>query len=270
MLLGEDEDPSSQELPLPAVLSKEFLSLLAVALLSPYLFICGIYCYHFLGRRSLKKLRKEDDRPLLAHVHDWHSALFKIEGISAVVIYMFLGLSLSLLFPHSLGVLVPTSVKTLTLTFHPLLLLLHFFVFDFFMWMIHYVQHHWRWLYYKTHAVHHTIASPTMIVALTGYLPDTCLLILLPLHATIAVIPGANFLTVFLFSIGSLFHLHCIHSEFQHKWDPIFRTLGIANSYDHHVHHIKPCKNLAHFFVIIDKMFGTYCDPMTVKRLVTK
>lgn len=161
-------DTAMQELELPSVMSPEFLFLLFTALVSPYIFICGIYCYHFVGRKNGAKLRKVDDRPLSAHINDWHSALFKIEGISAVVIYMFLGLSLSLLFPDALGALVPQSVKTLTCTFHPFLLFLHFFVFDSLMWVIHYTQHHWRWLYYKTHSVHHTITSPTMIVALTG------------------------------------------------------------------------------------------------------
>jgi sterol desaturase/sphingolipid hydroxylase (fatty acid hydroxylase superfamily) len=160
---------------LPGVYSLEFLSLLFLALISPYIFICGIYCYHFLGRKTGKKLRKIDDRPLAAHINDWHSALFKIEGITAVVIYMFLGLALSLAFPDALGALVPKSVKTLTCTFHPFLLFLHFFVFDSLMWVIHYTQHHWRWLYYKTHSVHHTITSPTMIVALTGYVICTSL-----------------------------------------------------------------------------------------------
>ena len=153
---------------LPGVFSVEFLSLMLLALLSPYIFICGIYVYHFKGRKRGHKLRKSDDRPLTEHINDWHNALFKIEGISAVVIYMFLGLGLSLVFPDTLGALVPASVKTLTCTFHPVLLFLHFFVFDSLMWVIHYTQHHWRWLYYKTHSVHHTITSPTMIVALTG------------------------------------------------------------------------------------------------------
>ena len=161
------ETPYDEE-SLPSINSIQFLVLLLMALISPYIFICGIYCYHFIGRKNGHKLRKSDDRPLASHINDWHVALFKIEGISAVVIYMFLGLSLSLLFPDTLGVLVPKSIKTLTCTFHPFLLFLHFFVFDSLMWMVHYVQHHWRWLYYKTHAVHHTISSPTMVVALTG------------------------------------------------------------------------------------------------------
>ena len=153
---------------LPDLYSIEFLSLLFLALISPYIFISGLYAYHFWGRKTGLKLRKSGDEPLAAHIYDWDKALFKIEGITAVVIYMFLGLSLSLLFPEALGVLVPQSVKTLTWTVHPVLLFLHFLVFDSLMWVIHYTQHHWRWLYYKTHSVHHTITSPTIVVALTG------------------------------------------------------------------------------------------------------
>lgn len=175
---------------------------------------------------------------------------------------------MSLIFPDTVGWLVPQSMKTLTLAVHPLSLLAHFLIFDSTMWAIHWTQHRFRWLYYNTHAVHHTIASPTIICALTGYLPDTALLILVPLHITVCIAPWGNFLTVFVFSVLSLFHLHCIHSEFEHSWDSTFRKFGIVNSWDHHVHHLQPRKNLAHFFVFLDKMMGTYADPMDTERLV--
>lgn len=254
--------------PLPELYSREFGLLLALALISPYVFIGGIYWYHFQGRETQPKLRKELDQPLSEHIYDWTAALFRPEGITAVVCYMFLGLVMSILYPNQLGSIVPNSIKTLTLSVNLASLLLHFIVFDSAMWCIHFAQHRWRWLYYNTHAVHHTIKSPTMVVALTGYLPDTCLLILVPLHFTVSVVPGGNFLTVFLFSIMSLFHLHCIHSEFQHRWDPLFRKLGIVNSWDHHVHHLKPRMNLAHFFVVIDKVMGTYHDPLLMENLL--
>lgn len=167
-----------------------------------------------------------------------------------------------------MGWIVPDSIRTLTIEFHPLAFILYFIVFDSSMWCIHYVQHRWRWLYYNTHAIHHTIHSPTMIVALTGYVPDTCLLILVPLHITVLTVPNGNFLTIFAFAIISLFHLHCIHSEFQHAWDPLLRQLGLVNSWDHHVHHCKPRSNLAHFFVGLDKLMGTYVDPVDVKSIV--
>mmetsp|Transcript_414 Transcript_414/g.784 ORF Transcript_414/g.784 Transcript_414/m.784 type:complete len:230 (-) Transcript_414:118-807(-) len=218
-------------------------------------------------RKHAIKLRKKGDEPLMKHINDWFTSLFRPEGITSVVVYMFTCLSASLLMPTQCGWIVPKSIQTLTLTIHFGSLFMHFIVFDSVMWCIHYLQHHWRWLYYNTHAIHHTIKSPTIIVALTGYVPDTFLLILIPLHITVSIVPHGNFLTVFVFSIVSLFHLHCIHSEFQHVWDPIFRKLGIVNSWDHHVHHLRPRKNLAHFFVALDIIMGTYQDPRELSSL---
>jgi sterol desaturase/sphingolipid hydroxylase (fatty acid hydroxylase superfamily) len=253
---------------LPPVMSIEFAVLSSLALILPYLFIGGIYSYHFYGHSHLSKLRKAGDEPLHEHIHDWKTAILKPEGITAVIGYMFVGGALSVTFPDQLGWIVPASVRTLTMSIYPMVLLLHFLVFDSLMWVIHFTQHRWRWLYYNTHAVHHTIRSPTMIVALTGYLPDTCLLIILPLHVTISIIPGGNFATVFAFAMLSLFHLHAIHSEFGHAWDSLFRKLGIVNSWDHHVHHLKPRMNLAHFFTGIDRLLGTYQDPLKMQNLV--
>ena len=258
---------------LPAWNSPEFFSLCCMALIAPYLFICAIYRYHFKSREHNKTLR--DELPLKEHIYNWQTALFRPEGISAVVMYYFLGLFLSIILKPIFGIdLVPKCIKTLTITWNPLVTLLYFIIFDSLMWCIHYVQHHWRWLYINTHSVHHTITSPTIIVALTGYLPDTCLLIILPLHLTLFIgdyIPfiQPNFIAVFVFSALALIHLHCIHSEFENKWDPYFRKFGIVCSWDHHVHHLRPRKNLAHFFVVIDKIFGTYNDPMTIKKIRT-
>ena len=206
---------------LPAVQTPEFAMLLGMALISPYVFIGCIYYYHYQGRMTLPKLRKPDDLPVAV---SWRIAMFKIEGITAVVLYMAVGLLASLLFPRHCDCLIPASVRTLTWRFHPLLALAHFVTFDCLMWVVHYTQHRWRWLFYHTHALHHQIASPTMIVALSGFLPDTCLLIILPLHVTVLAVPTSNFVTVFVFAIVSLFHLHCIHSEFQHAWDPLLRS----------------------------------------------
>lgn len=253
---------------LPALNSVEFLSFVGVAGITPYLFICLIYSYHFSTRTKEPKLRKADDLPSQEHINDWQNALFKPEGITAVVGYMMIGLILSILSPDYLGWIIPASIKKLSLSLNVISLFAHFLVFDSVMWCIHWCQHRIRWLYHHTHSIHHTIQSPTIICALTGYLPDTALLILVPLHITISVVPGGNFLTVFAFSILSLFHLHCIHSEFTHKWDVTFRKLGIVNSWDHHVHHIIPRKNLAHFFVFLDKLMGTYVDPKTISRIV--
>lgn len=252
---------------LPDVLSPAFFALVGFTLIVPYIFICGIYYYHFSARKSYPTLRKDNDQPTSEHINDWQVALFRPEGITAVVSYMSLNIFLSLYFPDQCGWIVPAAIRTLDIKFHSLSYIMYFLVFDSTMWCIHWLQHRWRWLYYNTHAVHHTIHSPTMVVALTGYVPDTCILILVPLHITVLTVPG-NFLTIFMFAVTSLFHLHCIHSEFQHPWDPTFRALGIVNSWDHHVHHLKPRCNLAHFFVFLDKMFGTYYDPLDSPTLV--
>ena len=240
------------------------------------MFICGIYRYHFTSRTTGKSLRI-DAAPKEEHTGingQWKTALFRPEGISAVLIYMAFGLALSIILQPVFGIdVVPRCIKTLTPRWHPAITILYFVVFDCLMWCIHYTQHHWRWLYVNTHAVHHTITSPTIIVALTGYLPDTCLLIIVPLHLTLYVVDAmtsrANFISVFVFAILSLVHLHCIHSEFENKWDPLFRKWGIVNSWDHHVHHLRPRCNLAHFFVAIDKAFGTYCDPKSIDKIRT-
>jgi sterol desaturase/sphingolipid hydroxylase (fatty acid hydroxylase superfamily) len=254
---------------LSPVTSPAFAGLVTAAVGAPYVLCCLIYWYHFSGRKSQPRLRKEGDQPEDAYLHDWKSALLKPEGISAPVVYMILGLTLSLAFPEKLGWLVPPSIKDLSVSFNPLVCILHFLVFDSLMWVIHFTQHRWRWLYYNTHAVHHTISSPTMIVALTGYLPDTCLLILLPLHTTFLLLASlGNLMTVGTFAVGALLHLHMIHSEFEHSWDPFLRKIGIANTWDHHIHHCVPRHNLAHFFVFLDKMFGTYTDPLNHPKLV--
>jgi sterol desaturase/sphingolipid hydroxylase (fatty acid hydroxylase superfamily) len=255
---------------LPSVDSPAFMGFVAVAGITPYLFICGIYAYHFSARKTHPKLRKSDDEPTDEHKNEWMNALVRPEGITAVVGYMLGGLALSLAYPDVFGWVVPDSIQDLSLQVSPSSLIVHFLIFDSVMWCIHWCQHRFRWLYHNTHAVHHTIQSPTIICALTGYLPDTALLILVPLHITVSVAPWGNFATVFIFSVLSLLHLHCIHSEFQHSWDTTFRKWGIVNSWDHHVHHVKPRKNLAHFFVFLDKMMGTYEDPRTIERLVLK
>lgn len=67
-----------------------------------------------------------------------------------------------------------------------------------------------------------------------------------------------------------LWHLHMIHSEFEHPWDSVLNKLGLVTTHDHHVHHLRPRKNLAHFFTMYDKMFGTYVDPASLSQLVSR
>lgn len=250
-------------LSLPPVQSIEFLSLSALALVAPYLFILVIYAYHFSRRTVSPSLRHKGDEPKPEH-QDWKTAIFRPEGITAVVTYMACGLALSLLTHIDL---VPSAIKDLSLSVRWMPLFAYFFVFDFLMYCIHFCQHRWRWLFYNTHHKHHIIKSPTIVVALTGFIPDTCILIILPLHATLLLVPHGNFATIFVFALGALTHLHLIHSEFSHPHDALFRTLYLVNTQDHHVHHVRPSNNLAHFFTVIDRMFGTYVDPKSVPSI---
>jgi len=257
--------------PLPPVLSWEFLLLCVLAMVGPYLFCCLTYVYHFskLDKANSVKLRVHpQDVPKPAHRYDWISAIGRPEGITAVVAYIVI---MTLLGPVTdVFDVVPFPIKDLTPTIKPLVLLAYFLTFDFLMWCIHFCQHNWAWLYHHTHDQHHLIKSPTIVVALTGFLPDTMLLIIVPLHLTMVLVPCGNFVTVFLFASISLWHLHTIHSEFMNPWDPVLEKLGLVTTHDHHVHHLRPRKNLAHFFVMYDKMFGTYVDPKSLSQLVSR
>jgi sterol desaturase/sphingolipid hydroxylase (fatty acid hydroxylase superfamily) len=237
----------------------------AGALIGPYLLTLSLYVYHFAFRGKAGSMRKLSDAPKSAHSTDWQTSIVRPEGISAVVFYyMFSGLVLS--YGFGINVIPPamhewTDLPKLYVVFS------YFFVFDSLMWMIHWTQHNFEWLYRNTHSVHHTIHSPSILVALTGYLPDTCLLIIVPLHLTLFIVPG-NFQSIVVFASLSLIHLHLIHSEFKHPWDPWLKKLGIVNTMDHHVHHLRPKRNLAHFFTVIDRVMGTYVDPTSLKTLV--
>ena len=261
----ETTSPSLSSLGLPEVNTPEFYGLITLAALGPYLLTLSIYYYHFSHKNSSHPLRGPDDRPSQPHSNDWKTSILRPEGITAVVAYyLFAGLILT----YCLGLnIIPPAIEDISLIPRPLPLFLYFFTFDSLMWCIHYCQHHSPWLYRNTHAVHHTIKSPSILVALTGYLPDTCLLIIFPLHVTLFLVPNGNLATIFLFSSISLVHLHLIHSEFSHSWDKVLRMIGIVNSWDHHVHHLRPRKNLAHFFVILDKLLGSYQDPLELERL---
>jgi len=228
---------------------------------------CGLcYLYHFTFRNTQMHLRKLTDAPIKPHREDWKTSLFRPEASCIVVCYaLIVGLSLSY---FDMDYLLPTaSALDFSIKIYPLRLFLLFLVLDFTMYVVHYAQHFNRWLYHNTHSHHHKIRSPTILVALTGHFPDTFLLVLLPLHFTLTIIP-CNALTLALFSFIAMVHLHCIHSEFVNPWDNYLQFFGLVNTYDHHVHHLRPRRNLAHFFTFIDKLFGTYTDPRSCKELI--
>mmetsp|Transcript_29904 Transcript_29904/g.99091 ORF Transcript_29904/g.99091 Transcript_29904/m.99091 type:complete len:304 (-) Transcript_29904:458-1369(-) len=257
--------------PLPPLLSWEFGVLCFMAIFAPYVFCCITYLYHFASadNKDVARMRTlAQDVPKEEHRYGWRQALARPEGISAIVAWS--GLIIFLGPVTNVLDIVPFPIKDLTPAIKPLVLMAYFLAFDLMMWVIHFCQHYNPWLYHHTHDQHHVIKSPTIVVALTGYLPDTVLLIILPFHLVQCIVPCGNFVTVFAFSAISLWHLHMIHSEFPHPWDPMLHKLGLVTTHDHHAHHLRPKKNLAHFFTFYDKLFGTYIDPSKLSQLVSR
>jgi sterol desaturase/sphingolipid hydroxylase (fatty acid hydroxylase superfamily) len=249
---------------LPSFSSPLFWVIVVACLTLPYVFTLIIYAYHFRARQQRASIRGPEDQPTKEHQFDWKTSIIRPEGVSAVTGYM--AVCMFTTFVADIDV-IPAAMKDLSLAPRPLVVLGHFLVFDALMILIHYAQHNWRWLYRVTHAVHHGIRSPTILVALTGHLPDTMLLILLPLHLTLYLVPYGNFSSVFLFSGLALAHLHVLHAEFTSIWDPYMRKLGLVTTLDHHVHHLKPHRNLAHFFTFLDRFLGTYTCPSQLPEL---
>ena len=86
----------------------------------------------------------------------------------------------------------------------------------------------------------------------------------LPLVVTARCVP-ANVWSYMAF--GSLYAnwLTLIHAEYQHPWDPVFRSLGLGTAADHHVHHKLFNYNYGHLFMYWDRLLGTYRDPAAVE-----
>jgi sterol desaturase/sphingolipid hydroxylase (fatty acid hydroxylase superfamily) len=115
--------------------------------------------------------------------------------------------------------------------------------------------------YKKSHKPHHRFTNPRLFDAFNGSIPDTVLMILLPLYATANIVRDCNIWTYMAF--GSMYAnwLVLIHSEYVFPWDGIFRKLGLGTPGDHHVHHKVFKYNYGHLFMWFDQLGGTYRDP---------
>lgn len=115
--------------------------------------------------------------------------------------------------------------------------------------------------YKKSHKPHHKFTNPRLFDAFNGSVPDTVLMILMPLYATANIIQDCNVWTYMAF--GSMYAnwLVLIHSEYVFPWDGVFRKLGLGTPGDHHVHHKVFKYNYGHLFMWFDQLGGTYRDP---------
>ncbi|XP_055874281.1 cholesterol 25-hydroxylase-like protein 1, member 2 [Biomphalaria glabrata] len=136
-------------------------------------------------------------------------------------------------------------------------------VFDLQYYVWHMSHHKIRFLYKHIHAVHHRYSSP--FVWVTQYLHPWELVTVGFLTTTNTWFFNSHPLTVWSYMLVSIIVSVEAHIGFDfpfllHNLDP---TGNIGGSPKHDMHHQKPLTNYQPFFNHWDKMFGSYCPPMS-------
>jgi sterol desaturase/sphingolipid hydroxylase (fatty acid hydroxylase superfamily) len=136
---------------------------------------------------------------------------------------------------------------------------------DFVQYLMHRMEHiaHPK-MYRISHKPHHKFTNPKLFDAFDGSVPDTAIMILIPLFVTAHVCRNANVWTYMAFGSTYANWLTLIHSEVAFPWEPLFRKLGLGTAADHHVHHKFFRWNYGHLFMWWDWGLGTYRDPKVV------
>mmetsp|Transcript_24150 Transcript_24150/g.58356 ORF Transcript_24150/g.58356 Transcript_24150/m.58356 type:complete len:403 (-) Transcript_24150:190-1398(-) len=136
---------------------------------------------------------------------------------------------------------------------------------DFVQFVMHRVEHvaHPK-MYRISHKPHHKFTNPKLFDAFDGSVPDTAIMILLPLFVTAHVVRDCNVWTYMAFGSSYANWLSLIHSEVMFPWEPAFRFLGLGTAADHHVHHKFFKFNFGHLFMWFDWIAGTYRSPRDV------
>ena len=136
---------------------------------------------------------------------------------------------------------------------------------DLVQYIMHRVEHvaHPK-IYRISHKPHHKFTNPKLFDAFDGSVPDTAIMILLPLFVTAHVVRDCNVWTYMAF--GSIYAnwLTLIHSETTFVWERTFRLVGLGTAGDHHVHHKFFKYNFGHTFMWFDWVAGTYRNPKDV------
>ncbi|KAL3769558.1 hypothetical protein ACHAWU_005510 [Discostella pseudostelligera] len=137
---------------------------------------------------------------------------------------------------------------------------------DFVQFVMHKLEHvaHPK-MYRISHKPHHKFTNPKLFDAFDGSVPDTAIMILVPLFVTAHIVRDCNVWTYMAFGSSYANWLTLIHSEVIFPWEPrLFRSLGLGTSADHHVHHKFFKYNFGHLFMWFDMMVGTYRSPSEV------
>merc|ERR1712071_297799 len=116
-------------------------------------------------------------------------------------------------------------------------------------------------MYRISHKPHHKFTNPKLFDAFDGSVPDTALMILLPLFVTAHVVWDCNVWTYMAFGSVCANWLTLIHSEASFPWEPAFRRCGLGTAADHHIHHKFFKYNFGHLFMWFDWAAGTYRSP---------
>lgn len=136
---------------------------------------------------------------------------------------------------------------------------------DFVQFVMHRLEHvaHPK-MYRISHKPHHKFTNPKLFDAFDGSVPDTAIMILIPLFVTAHVVRDCNVWTYMAFGSSYANWLTLIHSEVTFPWEKYFRPLGLGTAADHHVHHKFFKYNFGHLFMWFDWIAGTYRSPNDV------
>ncbi|KAL3827406.1 hypothetical protein ACHAXA_003140 [Cyclostephanos tholiformis] len=136
---------------------------------------------------------------------------------------------------------------------------------DFSQFVMHRVEHVAHPKMYKiSHKPHHRFTNPKLFDAFDGSVPDTVIMILIPLFVTAHVVRDCNVWTYMAFGSSYANWLTLIHSETTFPWERVFRLLGLGTAADHHVHHKFFKYNFGHTLMWFDWIVGTYRNPKDV------
>ncbi|XP_076465662.1 cholesterol 25-hydroxylase-like protein [Babylonia areolata] len=144
------------------------------------------------------------------------------------------------------------------------------FIFDFQYYVWHVTHHKVRFLYRTIHAVHHRYHAPFTWV--TQYLHPWELITIGLLTTTNTWFFACHPLTTWSYMLVSITisvedHLGFDFPYLLHNWSP-FGIFGGAPKHD--MHHQKPLTNMQPFFNHFDRLFGTYCPPMSAGGVKSK
>jgi len=136
-----------------------------------------------------------------------------------------------------------------------------FFVYDFFYYWFHRLQHRWPFLW-SQHKLHHSEESLNATTTFRHHWLEDLLrvfLIVLPMSLAFDLKPASAGAAAFVVGLWPVF----IHANLRLHLGPFARV--IAGPQGHRIHHsVEPAhldRNLAAFFPLWDQLFGTYYHP---------